>query len=197
MRFITSPKLSVTRSSPTPRRTRRLPISLVRSCCIAGLFLLLAPGQAVAADHYLGIGALFFKTIDDLAGDGFDDIEEDGYAFLASYRYEPRGLFFLQGDVEYYPDGFGGSTDGTLVPVGYLGFGGSWYVAVGIGSSISGDLEDDISEPFWAARVGKAFDVLPGIGADIHLNYRADAYEELEDASTDAITVGATIRFNL
>ncbi|MEM1176768.1 MAG: hypothetical protein AAGM22_00360 [Acidobacteriota bacterium] len=184
----------------SPRRpspAARLHPTLVRLCCIAGLFLLLAPGQALAADHYVGIGAHFWKTIDDLAGDGFDDIEEDGYAFLLSYRYEPRGLFFLQGEVEYHPDGFGGSTDSTLVPVGYLGFGGTWYVAVGIGSSISSDLDGDISDPFWAGRVGRAFDVLPGIGADIHLNYRADAFDELEDASTDAITVGATIRFNL
>lgn len=193
MSLTSSEKKSVENPS---RVTRLLPL-LARICPILCLFLLLAPGQAVAADHYVGIGAHFWKTIDDLAGDGFDDIEEDGYAFLASYRYEPRGLFFLQGEVEYHPDGFGGSRESTLVPVGYLGFGGTWYVAVGIGTSIATDLDGDMSDPFWSGRVGRAFDVLPGIGVDIHLNYRADAFDELEDASTDAITVGATVRFNL
>ena len=167
---------------------------------MAGLFLLLCllmPGQAAAADHYIGIGAHFWKTLDDLADDGFDGVEDDGYAVMLSYRYEPRGLFFLQGDVEYHPDGFGGSTDSAVVPVGYLGFGGSWYAAVGIGVSLSSDFDSDVSDPFWAARIGKAFDVLPGIGVDLHLNYRADAFDELENASTDAITVGASIRFNL
>lgn len=170
--------------------------SLCSACLMVGLFLLL-PGQAAAADHYVGIGAHFWKTVDDLAGDAFDGIEDDGFAIVVGYRYEPRGLFFLQVDAEYHPDGFGGSRESAVVPVGYVGFGGSWYVAVGVGVSFASDFIDDVSDPFWSARVGKAFDVLPGIGVDIHLNYRADAFEELEDASTDAITVGASVRFNL
>ncbi|MEM6796930.1 MAG: hypothetical protein AAF725_23350 [Acidobacteriota bacterium] len=168
-----------------------------RVCLILGLFLLIPAASASAAEHWLSLGAHFFRTLDDLADDGFDDIEDDGYAIVLGYTYKPRGLFYLAGEIEYYPDGFGGSTDGSVVPIGYAGIGGSWYAAVGLGATFSGDFDDNVSDPFYLARLGKRFDVLPGVGVDIYLNYRADAFDALEDASTDTITLGGAVRFNI
>ncbi|MCG8459233.1 MAG: porin family protein [Holophagales bacterium] len=163
---------------------------LISICLAAGLASPLA-----ASEHSLAVGAHFWKTLDDLADDGFDGIEDDGYALVVAYRYEPQGIFFLQIDAEYYPDGYGGSTDSALSPIAYLGVGGNWYAAVGVGVTYSSDFEDDVSDPFYAARIGWELDLLPGISVDIHANYRAGAFDELENADTDAITLGAMVRF--
>lgn len=153
--------------------------------------------EAQAADHRLGFGALFYKTVDDFVDDGFDDIDEDGYAFVVSYRYEPEGIFFLEIDAEYYEEGNGGATDGTLTPIAFLGVGRGWYAAVGIGASYSSQFSDNVSDTFWAGRLGWQKALVPGIALDINFNYRADAYEALGDASTDAINIGAALRFRL
>lgn len=175
-----------------PSKTFSFGMFILCMVCFLG-----AAGEAQAADHKLGLGALFYKTLDDFVDDGFDDIEEDGYAFVLSYRYEPEGIFFLEIDAEYYESGYGGSTDGTLTPVVFLGVGSGWYAAVGIGASYSGDFEDNVSDTFWAGRIGWQKAILPGISLDLNFNYRADAYEALEDASTDAINFGASFRFRL
>lgn len=164
------------------------------SFVLVAALLLCAP--AAATQHSLGLGAQFWKTLDDLADDGFDDVEEDGFAYVASWKVEPQGLFFFELDVEYFDDGFGGSTDSTVGPSVFVGIGHNWYAAAGVGVNFSSDFEDDVSDPFWVGRVGKDFHLLPGIRLDIHLNYRADAFEELENASTDAITLGALVRFD-
>lgn len=156
-----------------------------------------AAPQAEAADHRLGVGALFYTTVDDVLDDGFGDIEEDGYALVLSYRYEPEGIFWLGLDAEYYESGYGGATDGTVSPIVFLGVGHGLYAAVGLGFSLADEFDDNISESFWAGRVGWQKAILPGIAIDINLNYRADAYEALGDASTDAINLGATLRFRL
>lgn len=161
------------------------------------LGLLLGAASASAADHSLGAGALFYKTVDDFVGDGFDDIDEDGYALVLSYRYIPEGIFWLGIDAEYYEDGYGGSADGTLSPVAFLGVGHGWYAAVGVGVSSSGDFNDNVSDPFWAARLGWQKTILPGLALDLNFNYRADSYDALGDADTDAINFGATLRFRL
>ena len=176
--------------------TRSLSVrSLAWVLCLA-LLPAFAPA-AQAADHGFGIGALFYKTVDDFVGDGFDNIEEDGQAIVLSYRYEPEGIFFIEIDAEYYENGYGGATDGTLSPIVFLGVGSGWYAAVGIGANYSSQFQDNVSDTFWAGRIGLQKALLPGIALDINFNYRADAYEALEDASTDAINLGASIRFRL
>lgn len=150
-----------------------------------------------AAEHRFGIGARFWKTVDDLADDGFDGIEDDGYAIVLNYKMKPRGLFHLQVEAEIYEDGFGGSDDTAVAPIAYLGIGGNLYAAAGVGVIVSDGLSDNVSDPFFAGRIGWELDLLPGISVDINANYYADAFDELGDASTDAITLGALVRFSL
>ncbi|MEM8932767.1 MAG: hypothetical protein AAGE94_16400 [Acidobacteriota bacterium] len=166
------------------------------ACCL--LVFVLAPAAASADDrgHTFGIGAQFWRTLDDVGDDlldnGLDNIEDDGYGLLVSWRYEPMGLFFVQVDAQYFDDGISGDGDADVAPVAYIGIGHGWYAAAGIGATLDGN-----SDSFFAGRIGRNIDLLPGISVDLHANYYADAFEALEDATSDAITLGATVRFHL
>jgi hypothetical protein len=109
---------------------------------------------------------------------------------------EPEGIFFFEVDLEVYPDGFAGSTNSTVYPSVFLGVGHGLYGAIGIGVAYASDLQDDVSDPIWTGRVGWDWSILPGLGLDLNFNYRANAYDELGDASTDAITLGAQVRIS-
>ncbi len=166
---------------------------LVLSVCLAGL---VSSPELSAAEHRLGLGVHYWKTLDDLAGDRFRDIKDSGQAWVASYQYVPGGLFRFEIDLEYSRDGFGGSSRSSYSPVAYVLFGSGLYGGVGVGLTTSSGLMDDFSDPFYAARLGFEMKLLPGLGIDINGNYRAGAFDELEDASTNAITFGASMRFS-
>lgn len=189
MRTATRSKLQCSASSTLPLLATLL------------LVTLLNPGLAEAAEHRLGVGAHFWRTVDDITDDifdgPFDGIEDDGFAWVVSYQYVPKGLFRLELDVEYYDGGFAGSPDSAYTPIGFILFGGNFYAGVGIGFTVSNGLEDDVSDPFYAARLGWELDLLPGISVDINANYRAEAFNDLDEASSDAITLGAILRFNI
>lgn len=160
--------------------------------------LVLHPAAAHAGEHRLGVGAHFWKTVDDLADDGFSDIEDEGYAWVFSYQYLPGGLLRFEVDVEYYDEGFGGSADAAFSPIGFVLIGGdTLYAGVGLGVTFSDGLEDDVSDPFYAARIGLDFALLPGLSVDVNANYRANAFSDLDEADTDAVTLGAVLRFRV
>ena len=175
-------------------RPRRWILPLVA----AGLLL---PAAAAAGEHRLGLGAHFWRTVDDVADDllddPFEDIEDDGLAWVLSYQYLPGTLLKFEIDLEYYDGGFAGSPDSAITPVGYVLVGGKLYGALGVGLTFSGGLEDDVSDPFFAARVGYQLGLLPGVRLDINANYRAGAFDDLDQGDTDAMTLGAIVRFNL
>ena len=151
---------------------------------------------AAAAEHRIGGGVHYWKTVDDLADDDFD-VDEDGLATVLSYQYVPGGLLRLEVDVEYFEKGFGGSTDAAYSPQVYLVLGSGWYAALGGGVIYSSDFEDDVSDPFYAARLGLDMELLPRLHLDLNANYRFDAWSELENADTDTVTLGAVVRFGI
>ena len=71
------------------------------------------------------------------------------------------------------------------------------YGGVGVGVTISDTLDDNVSDPFYAARLGWDFQVLPRLHVDVHANYRANTFAELEDYDSDSITLGAALRVAL
>jgi hypothetical protein len=148
---------------------------------------------AGAAEHRFGVGVNYWRTLDDLVDEGFD-VEEDGLAPVVTYQYRPGGLIGLQIDLEYFEEGFGGSLSEALSPQVYVTVGGGLYGAVGVGITYSSDFQDEFSDPFWAARVGFDFELLPKIHLDIHANYRANAFSELDQADTDTVILGAAVR---
>lgn len=157
----------------------------------------LGTAPAAAGEHRLGGGLHYFQTIDDIELDDLGAIEDEGNSLVASYQYLPGGLLRFEIDLEYYEDGYGGSLDEAWAPQVYALLGRVIYGGVGVGvtqsdSFLSGD---DWSEPWYAAKVGLDLLLLPRFHLDIHANYRANAFEELDEAESDAITLGVIGRF--
>jgi hypothetical protein len=151
---------------------------------------------AEAGQHRLGFGFHWWKTIDDIQGDVFGDIESDGVSQVFSYQYLPGGFIKLEADVEYFKDGFGGSTDSAWSPQFFVLFGSFVYGGVGVGITNSSSFESDWSDPYYAARAGFDLLLLPKIHLDINANYRFDAWSELENVDTETLTLGAIARFS-
>ncbi|HSF40973.1 MAG TPA: hypothetical protein VLT87_14350 [Thermoanaerobaculia bacterium] len=161
---------------------------------VAALFYVAPAG---AAEHRLGGGVHYWQTVDDLADEGFDSIDDEGRSLVLSYQYVPAGLVKLQIDAEYFDEGFGGSTQEAISPQLYLLVGGRLYAGVGVGMTYSEDFEDSWSDPFYAARVGLDLVLLPRTHLDLNANYRSNAFSQLDEADTDTVTLGAVLRFRL
>lgn len=172
------------------------PCLLLSAVLLALAFGAVAAAPAVAAEHRLGVGVHYWRTLDDLADEGFDELDETGTSGVLSYQYIPGGLLALQVDGEYFAKGFGGSTDETFSPQVYLVVGVNGpYAAAGVGVLYSKELEDEISDPFYIARVGWNLELIPNLHLDLNANYRAGAWSELDEADTDTITLGGVVRF--
>ena len=160
--------------------------------------LLLASFTFAESAHRLGVGAHYWKTIDDLDKEGVDDIDEDGFSYLATYTYKPA-LLGLGLDVEWKDEGFAGSPEAVYEPQAYLILGDALYGAAGIGGYYSdGEFADD---PFYAFRAGLDIELLPSVFLDIHGNYRFETWDSLSDDAadidSDTITFGAALRIGL
>jgi hypothetical protein len=151
---------------------------------------------AAAADHRIGGGFHYWKTIDDLEDEGFDEIDDSGLATVLSYQYVPGGLIKFELDLEYFEDGFGGSLEATYSPQAYIVVGSFVYGALGAGVLVSNGLEDEVSDPFFAAKLGIDMLLLPKLHLDINANYRFDDWNQLNEAETDTVTLAALVRIS-
>ena len=146
----------------------QLPKYILLSSIFLGVIL--PSSDLSAAEHRLGVGVHYWKTLDSLAGDRFGDIKDEGQAWVASYQYVPAGMFRFEIDLEYDKDGFGGSSESSYSPVAYVLFGAGLYGGVGVGVTTSSGLTNDFSDPFYAARLGFEKKLVPGLGIDINLH---------------------------
>lgn len=153
-------------------------------------------GSAGAADHRFGLGLHYWQSLDDLAKD-FPGIEDSGVSWLASYQLDPVGLLKFVADLEYFPDGFGGSKEGAWAPQAFVLIGGKFYGGVGIGMTYASSFENNRSEAYYIGRLGLDFTLLPRVRLDVNLNYQADAFNELGGFESDALTLGVVVRFVL
>jgi hypothetical protein len=173
-----------------------------RTLAVAATLLaaaLAVPSSARAeAEFTLGLGAHYWRTLDDLVDEGFD-VEEEGLAPVAAWQYFPGGLVGFEVEVEYFEAGFGGATGDAVAPSVYVLVSAQdgLYGGVGIGVTLSDDFDGNVSDPFYTGRIGFVLGLLPKIGLDINANYRAASFSELEEADTDAITLGASLRIGL
>jgi hypothetical protein len=156
---------------------------------LAALVLPLA--HAGAAEHRLGLGELYWRSLDDLGAAGLDD---DGVAPYLTYQYVPAGIFRVELDLEYYRKGFGGSDSAAYSPLAFLLVEFGLYGGLGVGVTVSDGLENNVSDPFYAARLGYDFQLVPRLHFDVNANYRANTFKQLEDYDGDSITFGAAAR---
>ena len=152
---------------------------------------------ARAAEHRFGVGYHYFETVNKINAPG--DINDSGNSVVISYQYLPGGFLRFEGDFELYPDGYGGSSGKAYSPQAYLLFGRGIYAGVGVGITKSDSFPngDNWSDPWYAARVGLDLLLLPKVHLDINANYRADAFRQLDNAKSDAITLGASVRIGI
>ncbi len=157
--------------------------------------VLLAPSQVSAGQHSFGGGVRYWKTLDNL--DEFDDISEDGYSLMGSYRFQPKGLLSFEFDLELYDEDFGGADDAAWAPQALVLFGHGLYIGAGAGVLFAEVQGNDTSDTFYLLRGGFDFPILPHLRLDIFANYITNAYDNLGDVDSDAITLGANVRFTV
>jgi hypothetical protein len=165
---------------------RVLPVLLIVAAAALG-----STAPASAAEHRFGIGELYWRSIDDLSD---AELDEDGLAPYLTYQYVPEGIFKLELDLEYYSKGFGGSDTAAYSPLAFVLVELGIYAGLGVGVTVSDGLDDNVSDPFYAARVGWDFALIPRVHLDLNANYRAGTFEELEDYDQDSLTFGAAAR---
>lgn len=147
-----------------------------------------------AADHRIGFGIHHWQTVDDLADEGFEDLDDEGTSGIVSYQYMPEGIFSLELDLEYFADGFAGSTEEAFSPQVYLLVGHGLYAGAGVGVTHS---DGETSDMFYAARLGFDISILPRLSVDVNANYRFDDWDLVDEVETDTVTLGALIRLRL
>lgn len=173
-------------------KSHRLPLPLLITAAAILLAGLTAP--AFAADHRIGAGVHHWQTVDDLADQGFEGLDDSGTSGIASYQYMPEGIFSFELDLEYFSDGFGGSTEAAWSPQAYLLVGHGFYAGVGVGNVIS---DGESSDPFYAAKLGVDFAIIPRVSVDVNANYRFDDWSLIDEADTDTVTFGALLRLRI
>lgn len=168
----------------------------IATCLLA--LLLIGPGviQGLAAEHRIGGGAHYWRTIDDIDNVDNEEFDEDGLAYLASYQYVPGSFFKLELDLEIFPDGIGGTGDTVLAPQAFALLGSGIYGGLGIGAFYT---DSDFGEdPFYVVRAGIDLELLPALRLDINANYHFTDFDSIktidQDVDTDTITLGAMLR---
>ena len=160
---------------------------IAASCLVVTVW---AASSAVA-EVRIGAGVHYWTALGDIEVDDVD-IDESGASFIGSIQWAPDGLFKFEANLEYFTDGFGGDNAGALAPQAFALLGDSLYGGLGIGVTYNDDLEgDDISDPFYTARVGLDIEILPSLHLDINANYIFNAFSDIDGADEDSITLGA------
>jgi hypothetical protein len=174
-------------------RPNDAPTRVAFRALLLGAFLVATfAASARAGEHRIGLGAMYWRSLDDLSAAG---LESDGFAPSLTYQYVPAGIFKFEADLEYYGKGFGGSESAAYSPVVFVIAEFGIYAGVGVGVTVSDDLPDNVSDPFYCARVGWDFQLVPKVHFDLNANYRADTFKGLEEGyNQDTVTFGAAAR---
>lgn len=146
------------------------------------------------ADTSVGVGARYYRTIDDLDA----PFEKDGLAALVSVQTDLAAILKLQLDAVLYPDGYAGSRVDVFSPQAFLLVGGGIYGGLGAGTLVS---DGEIGDAFFIVRAGVDLELLPGLHLDVNANYEFAEWEKIntldEDVDSDTVTLGAALRIDL
>ena len=174
-----------------------MPRTFIRSL-VSTLFVvaLLTPAVSHAAEHRLGLGLHYWSAVDDLVED-LPGVEDSGVSWLGSYIFEVEGPLKFGIDLEYFANGYGGSTSSAWAPQVLALVGGKFYGGVGIGITVASSFDSNTSDPYFLARVGVDFPIFPRLTLDLNLNYQADAFNQLDNFKTSALTTGVIVRYRI
>ncbi|HKH44286.1 MAG TPA: hypothetical protein VKM72_06455 [Thermoanaerobaculia bacterium] len=160
------------------------------------LVLTAAAAPAAAVEHRLGLGVHAWKPASELLDDLSVDNERD-LAGVLSYQLVVLSPLKLEVDLEYFPNGFGGSGEEAWAPQVLVVLGDRWYVAAGTGWVYSRELAGDFSPTIYIARLGLDLPILPRLRLDVSADERAADLDGLADVDEDTVTFAAVLRFRL
>ncbi len=168
-----------------------------RALMRTSMLLLLAAGLAAplaAGEHRLGGGVHYWRSLDQLSNDFPDTaIHDDGVSEVVSYQYI-AGFIRFEAAAEYFDKGFQGSTARAVAPQVYILAGRGVYGGVGVGVTYSDFAHGSWSDPFYIAKAGVDFLLLPKLHLDINADYRFLKWKDIDNYDSDTITFGATVR---
>ena len=110
-----------------------------------------------------------------------------------SYQYL-AGFIRFEAAAEYFNKGFQGSLDWAVSPQVYVLAGRGIYGGLGVGVTYSDFAKGSWSDPYYIAKAGVDFLLLPKIHLDINADYRFLKWEDVDNYDSDTITFGATVR---
>jgi len=163
----------------------------MRKTGLFAILLLCLAVPAVAGEQTFGVGVHYWRAVSELSS----SFDRSGAAGMLSYQYVPVGLLKLEGDLEYFPKGFGGADTTAWSPQVYLLVGKRLYAGVGAGVIYSKSFSGELSDVFYAARIGTDLVLVPRLHLDINANYRFKDWNQIGKATTDTVTLGAVLRF--
>lgn len=149
--------------------------------------------RASAADFEAGVGANYWYSLKDAVDKSFD---EDGLGWMISTRWMWTRYLGLGFELERSPDNFVLLEKEMYAPSVHLVVGNGIYAGLGVGwYYYDGDFYQD---EWYNVRAGLKLRFLDPFIIDINVNYRADAFdkvEEAKDADSESLTLGGAIRF--
>jgi hypothetical protein len=161
-----------------------------------------AAAHADSATHRIGVNAIYWKTLDNVADDvAAQDLDESGVSYQVSYQYVPTSLLRLEGAVEFFPTDFAGGDGQVWAPQGFI-LAGLGPVVGGVGIGVYYADGSFAAAPFYMARLGLEFELLPRIFLAVDANYRVDDWGDIEELKTvtgrknldaDSIRLGAAV----
>lgn len=154
----------------------------------------IASQPAAAGEHRIGFGLHYWQSLDSF-DDNLPDVEiqDDGLSEVVSYQYL-AGFLRFEAAAEYFDKGFQGSTDWAISPQVYLLAGRGIYGGLGVGVTYSDFASGSWSDPFYIAKAGVDFLLLPKLHLDVHADYRFLEWQDLDNYDSDSITFGAVAR---
>lgn len=166
----------------------------LRWTCLLTLLAACIAAPASAGEHRLGFGLHYWQSVEQLDDDFPDfDIQDDGVSEVISYQYL-AGFIRFEVAAEYFDEGFQGSLDWAVSPQVYILAGRGIYGGLGVGATYSDFANGSWSDPYYIAKAGFDFLLLPKIHLDLNADYRFLEWEDLDNYDSETITFGATVR---
>ncbi|MCE9614357.1 MAG: porin family protein [Lentisphaerae bacterium] len=163
-------------------------------CVLGAVWATSMPAMAASSEHWIGGGAHYWTTVDDV---DVGNIDEEGIGWFASYQWRPGSLLSFEADVEVLPDHFAGAEDTVYAPQAYLLLGSTLYAGVGIGYYYAND--EFSKDPFYVLKAGLNLEILPRIALDLSGDYRFTEWDDnvTKDIDSDTVTLSAAVRLGL